>query len=110
MEATKNCSPKINQQPVVFGGRYGLAGKEFTPAMVKGILEELKKEHPKDHFTIGIRDDVCNTSLDYDDSFSIESDETIRCVFFGLGADGTVGANKNTIKIIFVVYSFLRFQ
>jgi len=100
MEATKNCSPKINQQPVVFGGRYGLAGKEFTPAMVKGILEELKKEHPKDHFTIGIRDDVCNTSLDYDDSFSIESDETIRCVFFGLGADGTVGANKNTIKII----------
>jgi pyruvate-ferredoxin/flavodoxin oxidoreductase len=100
MEATKNGSPKFSRQPAVFGGRYGLAGKEFTPAMVKGILEELKKEQPKDHFTIGIRDDVCNTSLDYDDSFSIESDETIRCVFFGLGADGTVGANKNTIKII----------
>jgi pyruvate-ferredoxin/flavodoxin oxidoreductase len=84
----------------VIGGRYGLSSKEFTPAMVKSVLDELAKSEPKNHFTIGINDDVGHTSLEVDTSFSIESDETVRCVFFGLGSDGTVGANKNSIKII----------
>lgn len=84
----------------VIGGRYGLSSKEFTPGMVKGIYDEMSKTQPKNHFTIGILDDVSNTSLDYDPAFSIESPETIRCVFFGLGADGTVGANHNSIRII----------
>ncbi len=82
------------------GGRYGLSSKEFTPAMVKAALDELKKEQPKNHFTLGINDDVTHTSLDYDPAFSVEPAETVRCVFFGLGSDGTVGANKNSIKII----------
>ena len=86
--------------PLVTGGRYGLSSKEFTPGMVKGILDELKKDKPKNHFTIGINDDLTFTSLDYDSTFSIEFPETKRCVFFGLGSDGTVGANKNSIKII----------
>lgn len=84
----------------VIGGRYGLSSKEFTPAMVKAVLDELKKDEPKNHFTVGIVDDVTYTSLAYDPSFSVEHPETIRCVFFGLGSDGTVGANKNSIKII----------
>lgn len=84
----------------VIGGRYGLSSKEFTPAMVKAILDELKKDKPKNHFTVGIVDDVTHTSLEYDPSFSVEHPETVRCVFFGLGSDGTVGANKNSIKII----------
>jgi pyruvate-ferredoxin/flavodoxin oxidoreductase len=92
--------PTPRSQPLVVGGRYGLASKEFTPAMVKGIFDELKRSAPKNHFTIGINDDVTHTSLDYDPSFSIEGAETARCVFWGLGADGTVGANKNAIKII----------
>jgi pyruvate-ferredoxin/flavodoxin oxidoreductase len=82
------------------GGRYGLSSKEFTPGMVKAVLDELKKSEPKNHFTVGIKDDVAHTSLDVDTSFIIEPEETVRCVFFGLGADGTVGANKNSIKII----------
>ncbi len=86
--------------PAVVGGRYGLSSKEFTPGMVKGVLDELKKDKPKNHFTIGINDDLSFTSLDYDATFSIEFPETKRCVFFGLGSDGTVGANKNSIKII----------
>jgi pyruvate-ferredoxin/flavodoxin oxidoreductase len=86
--------------PLVIGGRYGLSSKEFTPAMVKAIYEELAKPQPKNHFTIGIHDDVSYTSLDFDPTFSIASPTTVRCVFFGLGADGTVGANKNSIKII----------
>ncbi len=86
--------------PVVIGGRYGLSSKEFTPAMVKGLFDEMKKAKPKNHFTVGINDDVTNTSIEYDPSFSIESDDTVRAVFFGLGSDGTVGANKNSIKII----------
>ena len=86
--------------PKIVGGRYGLSSKEFTPAMVKGVFDEAKKEIPKNHFTIGIKDDVTNTSLDYDPAFSIESPETFRGKFYGLGADGTVGANKNSIKII----------
>ncbi len=84
----------------VIGGRYGLSSKEFTPAMFKSALDELKKAKPKNHFTLGINDDVTHTSLDVDASFSIEHSETVRCVFFGLGSDGTVGANKNSIKII----------
>jgi len=84
----------------VIGGRYGLSSKEFTPAMLKAALDELKKPEPKEHFTVGINDDVSHTSLAVDTSFSIEHPETVRCVFFGLGSDGTVGANKNSIKII----------
>ena len=84
----------------VIGGRYGLSSKEFTPAMFKAALDELKKAKPKHHFTVGINDDVSHTSLDVDTSFSIEHSDTVRCVFFGLGSDGTVGANKNSIKII----------
>jgi len=86
--------------PKIIGGRYGLSSKEFTPAMIKGIYDEMKKEKPKNHFTIGIMDDVTNTSLDYNPEFSIEPEETFRGKFYGLGADGTVGANKNSIKII----------
>jgi len=84
----------------VIGGRYGLASKEFTPAMVKGVYDELLKKSPKNHFTIGIRDDITFTSLDYDPEFSTEVPGTVRALFYGLGADGTVGANKNSIKII----------
>jgi pyruvate-ferredoxin/flavodoxin oxidoreductase len=84
----------------IIGGRYGLSSKEFTPAMVKGLFDEMLKEQPKNHFMVGIFDDVTNNSIDYDPSFSIEDPDTVRAVFFGLGADGTVGANKNSIKII----------
>ncbi|MGD0893774.1 MAG: pyruvate:ferredoxin (flavodoxin) oxidoreductase [Terracidiphilus sp.] len=84
----------------VIGGRYGLSSKEFTPAMVKGIFDELAKPAPKNHFTIGIDDDVSHTSLAYDPSFSTEDPKTVRALFYGLGSDGTVGANKNSIKII----------
>jgi pyruvate-ferredoxin/flavodoxin oxidoreductase len=86
--------------PKIVGGRYGLSSKEFTPAMVKAILDELSKPAPKNHFTIGITDDVFHTSLGYDPMFSTEPDSVFRAMFYGLGADGTVGANKNTIKII----------
>jgi len=86
--------------PVVIGGRYGLSSKEFTPGMVAGVLEELAREQPKRRFTIGINDDVSHTSLRYDAALDIEPTETVRAVFFGLGSDGTVGANKNTIKIL----------
>ncbi len=86
--------------PTVIGGRYGLSSKEFTPAMVRAIFDELVREEPKNHFTIGIRDDVSQTSLEYDPAFVIEDDDTYQAMFFGLGADGTVGANKNSIKII----------
>lgn len=87
-------------RPKVIGGRYGLSSKEFTPAMIKGIFDEMNRENPKNHFTIGIKDDLTHTSLDYDPEFSTESEDTTRCVFFGLGADGTVSANRNSIKII----------
>jgi pyruvate-ferredoxin/flavodoxin oxidoreductase len=86
--------------PRIIGGRYGLSSKEFTPAMVKGVFDELKKPAPKNHFTVGIIDDVTHTSLSYDPEFFTEDPETVRAVFFGLGSDGTVGANKNSIKII----------
>ncbi|HEX3894543.1 MAG TPA: pyruvate:ferredoxin (flavodoxin) oxidoreductase [Terracidiphilus sp.] len=87
-------------RPTVIGGRYGLSSKEFTPAMVKGIYDELAKPAPKNHFTIGINDDVSHTSLTYDPNFSTEDPRTVRALFYGLGSDGTVGANKNSIKII----------
>ncbi len=86
--------------PRVIGGRYGLSSKEFTPAMAKAVFDEMKKAAPKNHFTIGIRDDVTHTSLDYDPEFSTEDPRTVRALFYGLGSDGTVGANKNSIKII----------
>ncbi len=86
--------------PRVIGGRYGLSSKEFTPAMVKAVFAELEKDDPKNHFTIGIKDDVTHTSLEYDSDFQIEGNDATRALFFGLGSDGTVGANKNSIKII----------
>ncbi|HET9406857.1 MAG TPA: pyruvate:ferredoxin (flavodoxin) oxidoreductase [Candidatus Sulfotelmatobacter sp.] len=84
----------------IVGGRYGLSSKEFTPAMVKAVFDSLNAPQPKDHFTVGINDDVSHTSLNYDASFSTEPDSVVRAMFYGLGADGTVGANKNSIKII----------
>jgi pyruvate-ferredoxin/flavodoxin oxidoreductase len=84
----------------VIGGRYGLSSKEFTPAMVKGLFDEMKKDEPKNHFTLGIYDDVTHTSIDYDPAFNIEPDDVVRAMFYGLGSDGTVGANKNSVKII----------
>ena len=99
-EGQANGITPFNTLPRVVGGRYGLSSKEFTPAMVKGVFDELTKETPKNHFTVGITDDLSHTSLDFDPNFSIEHEETVRAVFFGLGSDGTVGANKNSIKII----------
>lgn len=84
----------------IIGGRYGLSSKEFTPAMVKAVFDELAKPQPKNHFTVGILDDVSHTSLDFDPAFDTEPKDTVRAMFWGLGADGTVGANKNSIKII----------
>ncbi len=86
--------------PIVVGGRYGLSSKEFTPAMVKAIYDNLAQDKPKNHFTIGIMDDVSHSSLPYDASFDVEPSDVTRALFYGLGADGTVGANKNSIKII----------
>jgi pyruvate-ferredoxin/flavodoxin oxidoreductase len=99
-EALASGTAPFKQMPHIFGGRYGLSSKEFTPAMAKGVFDELKKSQPKNHFTVGINDDVTHTSIDYDPTFTIEDDQTSRCLFFGLGSDGTVGANKNSIKII----------
>jgi len=86
--------------PRIVGGRYGLSSKEFTPAMIKGVFDNLAQDRPKNHFTVGIVDDVTQSSLEYDPNFIIESDDVVRGMFFGLGSDGTVGANKNSIKII----------
>ena len=86
--------------PTVVGGRFGLSSKEFTPAMVKVVYDNLSAAQPKEHFTVGISDDVGQTSLDYDPKFSTEPESVVRAMFYGLGADGTVGANKNSIKII----------
>ena len=100
LETIKKGNAPFEGQPVVVGGRYGLSSKEFNPGMVKGVFDELKKDAPKNSFTIGINDDVTHLSIDFDPHFSIERDDTVRCVFFGLGSDGTVGANKNSTKII----------
>jgi pyruvate-ferredoxin/flavodoxin oxidoreductase len=86
--------------PKVTGGRYGLSSKEFTPAMVAGVFTELARDHPRRRFTVGIDDDVSKTSLAYDPEFGVASPDTVEAVFFGLGSDGTVGANKNTVKIL----------
>ncbi|HEX6384790.1 MAG TPA: pyruvate:ferredoxin (flavodoxin) oxidoreductase, partial [Anaerolineae bacterium] len=91
---------EIAAMPKAVGGRYGLSSKEFTPGMVKAVFDELAKDRPKNHFTIGIHDDVTHTSLEWDKTFNIEPDDVVRAVFYGLGSDGTVGANKNSIKII----------
>ena len=99
-ENMQDASPRFAKLPTVIGGRYGLSSKEFTPAMVKGIFEELWDPQPKNHFTIGIEDDVTHTSLEYDPKFCTEDPRTFRALFYGLGSDGTVGANKNSIKII----------
>ena len=86
--------------PKIIGGRYGLSSKEFTPAMIKAIYDELLKDKPKNHFTIGINDDVSHTSLEYDPEYRTDKGDVFRGLFYGLGSDGTVGANKNSIKII----------
>ena len=99
-EAEASGKSPLKAAPRVIGGRYGLSSKEFTPAMVKGIFDEAQKQSPKKHFTIGIIDDVTHTSLTYDPEFTTEAPDTVRAVFYGLGSDGTVGANKNSIKII----------
>ncbi|GAB4351612.1 MAG: pyruvate:ferredoxin (flavodoxin) oxidoreductase [Gammaproteobacteria bacterium] len=94
-------NPRFSTLPRVVGGRYGLASKEFNPKMIKGIFDELAKEQPKNNFTVGIIDDVCHTSLDQDEAFAPTTTKGLtRAVFYGLGSDGTVSANKNTIKII----------
>ncbi|MDF5728049.1 MAG: pyruvate:ferredoxin (flavodoxin) oxidoreductase [Rhizonema sp. PD38] len=93
-------SERNSPYPQIIGGRYGLSSKEFTPAMVVAIFENLTQAKPKNHFTIGINDDICQTSLTFDANFSTEPDSVIRAMFYGLGSDGTVGANKNSIKII----------
>ena len=90
----------FSQMPKTIGGRYGLSSKEFNPAMVKAIFDELTDATPKNHFTIGINDDVTHTNLEYDPTFDIEPEDVVRAVFWGLGSDGTVSANKNSIKII----------
>jgi len=96
-----NDSEKLGfDMPRIIGGRYGLSSKEFTPAMIKAVFDELAKSKPKNHFTIGIYDDVTHTSLEWDKSFFIPNEDIFKGMFFGLGSDGTVGANKNSIKII----------
>ncbi|HEX7617789.1 MAG TPA: pyruvate:ferredoxin (flavodoxin) oxidoreductase, partial [Verrucomicrobiae bacterium] len=99
-EGLTNNWGRVKMLPRIVGGRYGLSSKEFTPAMVKAVFDNLKQAQPKNHFTVGITDDVSMTSLPVDASFSTEPDNVIRSLFYGLGADGTVGANKNSIKII----------
>jgi pyruvate-ferredoxin/flavodoxin oxidoreductase len=99
-EARANGVLPFASDPRVVGGRYGLSSKEFTPAMVKAIFDNLSLDRPKNHFTIGIVDDVTHVSLVYDEEFSTEPDDVVTSVFYGLGSDGTVGANKNSIKII----------
>ncbi|KAA3634539.1 MAG: pyruvate:ferredoxin (flavodoxin) oxidoreductase, partial [Calditrichaeota bacterium] len=98
-EALDTGIAKFKTHPLIIGGRYGLGSKEFNPPMAKAIFDNLKAATPKNHFTVGINDDVTMTSLDSDESFEIEGDN-FRGLFYGLGADGTVGANKNSIKII----------
>ncbi|HDP33939.1 MAG TPA: pyruvate:ferredoxin (flavodoxin) oxidoreductase [Candidatus Hydrogenedentes bacterium] len=99
-EAICDGTSPFDKMPKVVGGRYGLSSREFTPAMLKGVFDHLKEEKPMKRFTVGINDDVSNNSIQYDPDFSTEHPETVRALFYGLGADGTVGANKNSIKII----------
>ena len=99
-ESMQSPAPRFAQMPIVTGGRYGLSSKEFTPAMVKAVYDNIAGNDPKRRFTVGINDDVTGLSLPYDADFTVEPDDVVRAVFYGLGADGTVGANKNSIKII----------
>ena len=101
-ESASTAVPTATPKPLprIIGGRYGLSSKEFTPAMVKAVFDELTKSTPQNHFTIGIHDDVTHTSLAFDPNFNIEQAANVRAIFWGLGSDGTVGANKNSIKII----------
>ncbi len=99
-ESVASGDAPFHGMPRIVGGRYGLSSKEFTPAMVQGVLANLSADKPRNHFTVGIVDDVSFTNIEYDPGFDIESDEVTRAVFWGLGSDGTVGANKNSIKII----------
>src|SRR3972149_322879 len=99
-EAMEKGTVKFKDYPKIVGGRYGLGSKDFTPAMVKAVFDNISLSKPKNHFTIGINDDVTGTSLAYDETYTTEGREEFRALFYGLGADGTVGANKNTIKII----------
>ncbi|MEI6181474.1 MAG: pyruvate:ferredoxin (flavodoxin) oxidoreductase, partial [Chloroflexales bacterium] len=100
VSAIYNVTNSFPQTPTIIGGRYGLSSKEFTPGMIKAVYDELAQPSPRQGFTIGINDDVSGLSLTYDPNFSVEPASTVCCVFWGLGADGTVGANKNSIKII----------
>ncbi|MFN2220936.1 MAG: pyruvate:ferredoxin (flavodoxin) oxidoreductase, partial [Candidatus Promineifilaceae bacterium] len=100
IESVADESAPFQTVPRMIGGRYGLSSKEFTPGMVKAVLDELAKAQPKRHFTVGIHDDVTHTSLEWDKDFNTEPADVVRAVFYGLGSDGTVGANKNSIKII----------
>ncbi len=100
VEGIANGTAPFKKMPRLVGGRFGLSSKEFTPAMVKAVFDNLKKRQPRNHFTVGIEDDVTHLSLPYDPDFSVEGDDVFRGLFYGLGADGTVGANKNSIKII----------
>jgi pyruvate-ferredoxin/flavodoxin oxidoreductase len=99
-EGLSNGWGELRVMPKVVGGRFGLASHEFTPAMIKAVFDNLVQATPKNHFTAGIHDDVTHLSLPYDAAFSIEPDSVVRAMFYGLGSDGTVGANKNSIKII----------
>ena len=99
-ESVMNGESQFKTMPRIIGGRYGLASKEFTPAMIKGVFDEMARSEPKPHFTVGIVDDLTKTSIDYDPDFTTEPDDEVRAVFWGLGSDGTVSANKNSIKII----------
>ncbi len=99
-ESVSQGNAPFDVAPRVIGGRYGLSSKEFTPTMIKGLFDEMAKPEPKNHFTLGIHDDVTHTSIAYDPGFDIEPDDVFRGMFWGLGSDGTVGANKNSIKII----------
>ncbi|MBI5817980.1 MAG: pyruvate:ferredoxin (flavodoxin) oxidoreductase [Verrucomicrobia bacterium] len=99
-EAIASGYGKLKAMPKILCGRYGLSSKEFTPAMVKAVFDNLAAAKPKNHFTVGITDDVSHTSLPFDPEYSTESDKVVRAMFYGLGSDGTVGANKNSIKII----------
>jgi pyruvate-ferredoxin/flavodoxin oxidoreductase len=100
LESMVDGKAPFETMPRIIGGRYGLSSKEFNPGMVKSVFDELASAEPKNHFTVGIKDDVTGLSLEWDRDYDIESDDVVRAVFYGLGADGTVGANKNSIKII----------
>ena len=99
-EAMQNKTAKFTAWPMIIGGRYGLGSAEFTPAMVKGVFDELSSGTPKNHFAVGITDDITGNYITFDKSFSVECEDCFRALFYGLGSDGTVSANKNSIKII----------